>query len=106
MNEERERKMWALIKWRFIIQNDGKEFDAKGRDWAWHYGVDFDCSYCRYQEKYHDEQCAGCPVITNGVACATKGHPWDAWSWNENLDDAQKVLNHIKSIPVPPRGSE
>jgi hypothetical protein len=107
MNEERERKMWALINWREKVL-------ARSVAGKWYIALKYNnfnssCSYCEWADR-ESKKCSECPVSIDGETCGDDQHLWRKWEQGQTKEMrrhyAKKLLNHIKSIPVPPRGSE
>jgi hypothetical protein len=93
---QRELKYWALLKWRYIVQNNGSEIRLLN---VYPYLVNFKfrCSYCNI---YNNYKCYTCPVNVNNQNCLHNKHPYTTWLWYNNKENAQAVLDIIKAIKV------
>jgi hypothetical protein len=91
----------SIKKWEWIVEN----WDAK-----YLAGINYEqlirelpklkflnglCGLC----EFHDGGCLLCPLgADSGSGCDTEGHAWSNWYDDRTKENAQKVLDLIKSI--------
>lgn len=95
-----EAKRLAIKKWEWIVGNDGacdwRKLEADIPEISIFYG---NCSYCHL---FGANNCKSCPLNLNGITCKKtySEHPFRIYADNKTKQNAQKVLNLIKSIEV------
>lgn len=96
---QRELKYWALLKWRYIVQNDGELYGLVSR----YPELRLFKSQCSYCSHFLDNGgCYECPLGLDGIGiCNRLYHPYDIWRLNRTPQNAQALLDLIKSIKVP-----
>ncbi len=96
---KREAKRLSILKWKAIINNNGGLTDVPETS-----DFPYGCAYC---EKYlHSpgkvlEYCSKCPMILTThrkgkYGCCQSKHPYMIWTKNENVKNAQAVLDLIR----------
>ncbi len=91
----------SILKWEWIVKNDGSEkglIDAIPELEK----LKAHCGLCElYVEDNTIRYCYGCPICPKkwyNLGCMKSGHKWYIWSNNPTKENAQKVLDLIKSI--------
>ena len=92
----KEAKELAIMKWEFIVENDGDLDSIICEVIPELSGLQNLCSYC---ELFLAKDCQGCPLAV-GCMCMEIEHPYSVWLHNSTTENAQKVLDLIKSIEV------
>ncbi len=97
----KEAKRLSILKWERLAKGD--PFDEV-RQMPELVNLIHSCGYC---EKYHNNglsTCQGCPLNLHGdkkriddASCAISGHPYNNWMESKTKEDAQIVLDLIKS---------
>lgn len=105
-----QAKELSKRKWEWIVENDGFDDD---------YNIYFEipelldlannCGLCElYYFSFEEYSCKNCPIspkredyddIAN-TGCFQKIHPYYIWINNQNIENAQAVLDLIKNIEV------
>jgi len=97
-----EAKRLSIKKWEMIVANGGKLeinvlIDSELRELICYCGFchrhSYNCTPCELnQERFGSTFCLGCKRIN---------HPFMRWNMDNTTENAQAVLDLIKSIPVP-----
>jgi hypothetical protein len=94
---KKEMKRLALLKWQYIVDNDGFSSGLTERYPELEKLMN-KCSYCSmYINRITD--CRGCPLKQGKFTCFDDEHLFSNWDWCRSKQNAQKVLDLIKSIP-------
>jgi len=78
----------SIKKWELIVENDGKNLDVWPKD------LDSIMSHCGLCQFYG---CKDCPLNLDGLCCVNWPHPWSIWRNDQTKENAQAVLELIKS---------
>jgi len=96
-------KELSIEKWELIIANDGKSLRYYPEY------IDSLMNNCGYCEKYLNlpstgiKACGKCPLIPKKVTypgslgCLQPGHPYNKWTHDNTVENAQAVLDLIKN---------
>jgi hypothetical protein len=98
----------SIKKWEWIVENNGKiNYDKLFKDLPELEGLLAQCGLCQLYVKdiCIEKWCEGCPIdiAERGNAshgCFAKDHPWNTWRKYGTKENAQAVLDLIKSIKV------
>jgi hypothetical protein len=87
----------SIKKWEFIVDNDGSSalliFDIPElQDFSAH------CGLCEFNDRSGDGFCVECPIGGENMSCGYREHAWYKWEECRTKENAQKVLDLIKSI--------
>ncbi len=90
----------SILKWKWIVENNGSSFQLT-RALPELKELKGECGLCEYYNK-----CLVCPIYNQDYGChCDEGsveddyiHPWKIWYDNQTEENAQKVLDLIKSI--------
>jgi len=109
---KKKAKELCILKWEWIIKNNGKFDDGNlhqlCKDIPELEDISAHCGYC---EKYSHtssvniSQCAKCPIRPKfskdyhiyEFGCYQPNHPFGIWFYNHSVKNAQAVLDLIKS---------
>ena len=86
----------SIKKWEWIVENNGK---LNGLTQAIPEIVSLaaHCGLCEYNDLHEDGFCGNCPIKVNGKSCGSSAHPWSIWYDSRTKENAEKVLDLIKS---------
>ncbi len=98
----------SIVKWQWIIDHDGRtERSGMLKTHPELIPLKNECGFC---DLFFNNDCIGCPVKVNGIACTSDyswndkdelintDHPFRRWQLQPNRYNAEKVLELVKSI--------
>ena len=87
----KEAKRLSIIKWEAHVKAGGDE---------WHYPSEIRslCCHCGFCERWNME-CEQCEFGKIAGDCTKNSSLYSLWCYDRNIENAQSILNIIKSIP-------